>query len=122
MGIKNGRFRVEGQSMTSTKHCSAQRPYVACLLSSDADEFLIQDKVISPPVAFYTTRLKTSCWLWEGHLEDLVPLTRLPKSWFYCILPFAAKILMALVGQLKIDYKLIMCRKVCIETFGCVVT
>jgi len=96
------RFTFEDDaSISSTRHCSAQCPYVAQQMSSDPETYPVEEGVVPIVYAFYTMRLMMPCWSCEGHFDKHGVLAKLPSVWFYSTSHFFPKLLAQYLGEQK---------------------
>lgn len=71
---------------STTCQCSCSPACSGCAqaMSSDAERYPIEEKVVPLVYAFYTTRLCPPCWSCEGHTRgDSEEVSKLPRLWFH---------------------------------------
>ena len=88
-------------STTSASHCGPECPHAAKQMSSEPEEFPIEQGIVPLVYALYSLRLVEPCWSCEGHTKDDGTYWRLPQAWFYCRSQVLPRIMADALAQLR---------------------
>jgi hypothetical protein len=75
-------------------------------MSSEPDQYPIENRIVPLVYALYTLRLLTPCWSCEGHLDPESNIWKKPKVWFNSTSAFYPKLISQVIGGLQGQHKI----------------
>lgn len=77
------------------------------LMSSEPEQYPIENNIVPLVYAFYTSRVCIPCWSCEGHMtRDGAGMVRAPQVWFYSRSSLYARFVAEHIEKLQVSRKL----------------